>query len=124
MKFSIFVLLILLFYQIHSQQHFLNLVPSSNLKTSSLFSIITGSTKTTDWTLYAYAAAITVYVDLSQYKLTKAPYVYTSLNGNGMHYATIGATSIYELSPSGFRVYVGWWNGSPITINDAQKYGW
>jgi hypothetical protein len=120
MKFSIFVLLILLCSQINSQQNFLSILPSQ--KSSSVFSIITGTTK--NWILYGDKIGLTVYVDLSQYKLTKAPYVFTSLNGIGMHYVTTGATSIYELSANGFRVYIRWSDGRAITVNDAITYKW
>jgi len=55
---------------------------------------------------------------------TKTPLYITSLGGNGYHWATAGATSIYEPTPTGFRVYVRWLNGDPLTPAFANQYGW
>ena len=51
-------------------------------------------------------------VDTSAGKFTSTPRYFTTLGGNSSHWATTGATSIYNATPTGFRVYVRWSDGS------------
>ena len=73
--------------------------------------------------------SIGIYVDvtvptvpgLSNFDTTKAVPVYiTSLGGKNQHWATTGATSIYKATHTGFRVYVRWINGAPLTPDFAN----
>jgi hypothetical protein len=53
-------------------------------------------------------AGIYVDVDTSGAKFTKTPVYVTSLGGADEHWKTTGATSIYQATPKGFRVYIRW----------------
>jgi hypothetical protein len=61
--------------------------------------------------------------------LVHAVYI-TSIGGRTNHWSTTGATSIYPTppaqyaTPTGFRVYVRWANGGPLTPATANSYGW
>jgi hypothetical protein len=63
-------------------------------------------------------------VDTSVGKFTTTPKYFTSLGGNSSHWATTGVTSIYTPSPTGFRVYVRWSNGSALTPAEANSFQW
>ena len=88
--------------------------------------IARGSTPvgTTAWQQYWDGQSIFVDVDTSSAQFASTPIYITSLGGNGGHWATTGATSIYLPTPTGFRVYVRWWGGGPLTPAIANQYGW
>ena len=52
------------------------------------------------------------------------PRYFTTLGGNSSHWATTGATSIYNATPTGFRVYVRWSDGSALTPAQANSFQW
>jgi hypothetical protein len=81
-----------------------------------------GRTRPSDWKQYG-AKGITVKVDTSPAGFMNAMY-FTSLGGNELHWATLGATSIYKPTPTGFEVFVRWADGSNLTPADAKNYGW
>ncbi|NET42125.1 hypothetical protein [Okeania sp. SIO2B3] len=62
-------------------------------------------------------------IDTSGAGFTETPLYFTSLGGNGNHWTTMGATSIYKPSPKGFRVYI-YKNGdlTPDYANDRCWY--
>jgi hypothetical protein len=63
-------------------------------------------------------------VDTSSAGFTTTPIYITSLGGIGVHWATTGATSIYDATPTGFRVYVRLSSGGSLTPALANQYGW
>jgi hypothetical protein len=71
-----------------------------------------------------YTEGIFVDVDTSVGQFTSTPIYITSLGGNGSHLETIGATSIYLPTRTGFRVYVRWANGGSLTPDVANQNGW
>ena len=77
----------------------------------------------TAWQVYT-ANGIYVDVDTSAAHLTGSPVYVTSIGGLERHWSTIGATSIYQSSPTTFRVYVRWVDNSPINPATAHAYGW
>jgi hypothetical protein len=52
------------------------------------------------------------------------PMSFTSLGGNTSHWRTTGATSIYNATPTGFRVHVRWADGSTLTPANANSLQW
>jgi hypothetical protein len=87
---------------------------------------------TTAWQQYFVSGAgggvfekgVFVDVNTSSAGLTTTPIYITSLGGNGGHWVTTGATSIYSPTPTGFRVYVRLSNGGELTPAMANQYGW
>lgn len=87
--------------------------------------IASGRTKpgSTAWMPYVGGAnGIFVDVDTSSGKFQGATVYITSIGGNSSHWATTGATSIYQATATGFRVYVRWDDGASLT--PAQANGW
>jgi hypothetical protein len=87
--------------------------------------IASGSTTpgSTNWQAYG-ANGLYLDVDTSAGKFTTAPRYITSIGGNSSHWATTGATSIYNATPTGFRVYVRFSDGSAITPAQANTFQW
>jgi len=77
----------------------------------------------TAWQVYS-PTGIMVDVDTTAAKLTGMPVYVTSLGGNSSHWATTGATSIYNSTAMGFRVYVKWSDNSPLTPAQANSFQW
>jgi hypothetical protein len=78
----------------------------------------------TNWQPYPGNTGIYLDVDTSAGKFTTTPKYFTSLGGNSSHWATTGVTSIYTPSPTGFRVYVRWSDGSALTPAQANSLQW
>jgi hypothetical protein len=87
-----------------------------------------GSTPTgnTAWQPYAGGSANGVYVDVntSAAGFTAVPLYLTSIGGNSSHWATTGATAIYSATATGFRIYIRWADGSPLTPAQANSFLW
>jgi hypothetical protein len=73
----------------------------------------------TDWVQYN-ENGVYLDVDTSLCGL-ETPLYFTSLGGDSQHWYTTGATSIYDPTPNGFRVYV---NRPGITVADARSNRW
>jgi hypothetical protein len=88
--------------------------------------IASGSTTpgSTNWQPYSGNTGIYLDVDTSAGKFSTTPKYITSLGGNSSHWATTGVTSVYTPSPTGFRVYVRWSNGSALTPAQANSFQW
>jgi hypothetical protein len=88
--------------------------------------ICSGSTTpgSTNWQPYSGNTGVYLDIDTSAGKFTTTPKYFTSLGGNLSHWATTGATSIYDATPTGFRVYVRWSNGSALTPAQANSFQW
>jgi hypothetical protein len=79
----------------------------------------------TPWQPYTGGAnGIYVDVNTSSAGFSGTPLYFTSLGGNSSHWATTGATSIYQPTPTGFRVYVRWDDGAPLTPAQANQFQW
>ena len=78
----------------------------------------------TNWQPYSGNTGIYVDVDTSAGKFATTPTYMTSIGGNSSHWATTGVTSIYTPSPTGFRVYVRWSDGSALTPAQANSFQW
>jgi hypothetical protein len=77
----------------------------------------------TAWVAYG-ASGIYVDVDTTAARLTGNPVYVTSIGGTSNQWATTGATSIYAPTPTGFRVYVRYADGGPLTPAVANGYQW
>jgi hypothetical protein len=88
--------------------------------------IVRGSTPVgnTAWQLYNGGEGIFVDIDTSSAGFKTTPIYITSLGGNNGHWGTTGATSIYQATPQGFRVYVRWSSGGELTPTVANQVGW
>ena len=84
----------------------------------------------TAWQPYFLGGGLTagegifVDVDTSSAGFKTTPMYITSLGGTGYHWGTTGATSIYTPTPTGFRVYIRFPDGSSLTPAFANQYGW
>jgi len=65
----------------------------------------TGRTKTT-WVNYSGNHGIYTDVDISRCGFVKTPTVTTSLEGSSSHWVASGTASVYNTSPSKFRIYI------------------
>lgn len=92
---------------------------------ASLVKIASGSTTpgSTNWKSYGTRG---IYVDVSTSfaRITGTPVYVTSLGGNSHHWQAIGATSIYQPTATGFRVYVRWLDGGSLTPAQANELKW
>jgi hypothetical protein len=88
--------------------------------------IASGSTTpgSTNWQPYSGNTGVYLDVDTSAGKFTTTPKYLTSLGGTSSHWAATGVTSIYDATPTGFRVYVRWSNGSALTPAQANSFQW
>lgn len=75
----------------------------------------------TNWQNYS-ATGIYLDVDTSACGLAAAPRYLTSLGGSSNHWKTLGATSIYLPTATGFRVYVN--RAAGITATQANQWFW
>jgi len=71
-----------------------------------------------------FEQGVFVDVDTSSGGFTTTPIYITSIGGWSSHWGTTGATSIYTPTPTGFRVYVRFSTGEPITPALANQLGW
>jgi hypothetical protein len=87
--------------------------------------LVSGSTPAgnTAWQPYG-GEGIFVDVDTSSFGFQYTPIYITSLGGTASHWWTTGATSIYAPTPKGFRVFVRWSTGGPLTPAIANQNGW
>jgi len=78
----------------------------------------------TAWQQYPDGEGVFVDVDTSSAGFKTTPIYITSLGGRLAHWSTTGATSIYTPTPTGFRVYVRWSTGGPLTPAEANYNQW
>jgi len=65
----------------------------------------TGRT-TTDWVNHGVAGGVYYDVDISDCGFQRIPTVTTAVEGSGSHWRSLGTSSIYNTSPSTFRIYL------------------
>lgn len=92
---------------------------------SSLVKIASGKTApgSTNWKPYG-TTGIYVDVNTSFAGLKGTPVYMTSLGGSSQHWQAIGVTSIYSPTATGFRVFVRWINGGPLSPGQANGLKW
>jgi hypothetical protein len=78
----------------------------------------------TAWQQYTGSPGIFVDVNTTAANLTGTPVYVTSIGGNSSHWATNGASSVYSATATGFRVYVRFFDGRPLSPSDANQVGW
>jgi hypothetical protein len=76
------------------------------------------------WQQYPGGAGVFIDVDTGSGKFSTTPAYVTSLGGGSSHWATTGGTSVYLPTPTGFRIYVRWADGSPLSPANAATFGW
>jgi hypothetical protein len=97
---------------------------AANLFGGRAFRTASGQTRPQDWAAYATNQGIVVTVDTSSAGFENTPRYFTALHGNSLHWDTVGATSIYEASRTGFKVYLRWRDASPMQVAQAVNNGW
>jgi hypothetical protein len=80
---------------------------------------------TTGWQQYGAPNNTGVFVDVntSAAQFSTTPVYTISIGGEGHHWSLTGTASIYEASPKGFRVYLRWADGKPLTPAQANESG-
>lgn len=86
--------------------------------TDNITNVISGSSN--DWKQYT-DNGIYVDIDTSKYGLEN-PVYFTSLSGISDHWLTTGATSLYNVSNKGFRVYIHYPDKN--IMETAKNYKW
>lgn len=86
-----------------------------------------GKTKKGEWKDNdAGGGAIYVRVDTTSFNFKKTPHYITSIEGNKHHWDVSGVNSIYEVSETGFTVFIKWIGHGRETLTKevACKHGW
>jgi hypothetical protein len=80
----------------------------------------------TAWQAYVPSNGRGIYVDIdtTAAQLTGNPVYITSIGGSGNQWATIGASSVYLVTATSFRIYIRWVDYSPLTPAQANGYQW
>ena len=78
------------------------------------------------WQVYTGGGGPGIFIDVntSSGKFTGTPTYVTSLGGSSSHWALTGGSAVYNPSPTGFRIYVRFPDGGPITPAMASTNGW
>ncbi|MFI7440910.1 hypothetical protein [Nonomuraea indica] len=77
------------------------------------------------WNLYVNnSPGLYIDVDTSAAHFTGDPVYTVSVGGLAHHFELTGTSTVYQPTATGFRVYIRWSNGQPLTVEDAQTYGW
>lgn len=77
----------------------------------------------TDWQAYG-TETIYLDVDTSAAGFTSTPLYITSLGGDHSHWEVVGATSIYDPTKTGFRIYLRSTAGNSLTPDYAKSRHW
>jgi hypothetical protein len=101
----------------------------SSARLSSMNTQKIGSGRTpvgaTNWQPY-HGGTTGIYVDVDTRGagFVGSPVYVASIAGRSNHWATTGGSAIYDPSSSGFRIYIRYSDGSPITPADANSNQW
>jgi len=93
---------------------------AGNAKCMKVCAGSTGRT-TTDWTNYS-SRAVYIDVDISDCGFKTVPTVTTAVEGAGNHWLATGTSSIYNTSPSAFRIYIN--NNDNPQNGKAEIWKW
>ena len=110
----------------------ISLVQSAGAQTSSIINVnntkVAGGSTTpgaTNWQPYnGTIAGVFVDVNTSGAGFTATPNYITSIAGNSNHWETTGASAVYFPTARGFRVYVRFYDGRPLTPAFANQNQW
>ena len=110
---------------VESLNELLNLLPDQNQDAAS-FKMGSGTTVpgATNWQPYGNNTGIYLDIDTSGCGFTSIPRYFTTIGGRSNHWSTTGATSIYNATPTKFRVYVRFSNGAALTPAYANARMW
>ena len=78
----------------------------------------------TSWQQYHGGKGVFVDVDTSSAQFKAIPSYTISIGGYQSHWATTGGSAVYGATPSGFRVYLRWADGGPMSLSSIAAYGW
>jgi hypothetical protein len=99
-------------------------VAAANLFTGLAFRVFAGRTLPgLGWQVYT-GNGIFIDVNTSAAGFTATPLYITSIHGDQQHWATTGGSSVYNPTPTGFRIYVRWWDGTVLTPAQANSNNW
>ena len=82
------------------------------------------------WQQYTGPGGPGIFIDVNTQEppgrdqFTKTPTYVISIGGYSAHWNTTGGNAVYLPTASGFRVYVRWVNGAPLSPGDAAANGW
>lgn len=79
---------------------------------------------TTAWQQYPGGRGVFVDINTAGCHFSSIPVYTTSIGGTSSHWATTGATSVYLATATGFRIYVRWADGAPLTPATANGFQW
>jgi hypothetical protein len=86
--------------------------------------VFAGKTTCKDWIDYGRYDNMSYYVVVKFEKpLERVPYIVTSIHGTGCHWLVNGPSSVYDVSTTGFKVYIRVVEGT-ITMEQMQEYNW
>ena len=102
---------------------------AANLFTGSAFRIFAGSTplNSTAWVANTASQGIPgihVDIDTSAAGFVTTPLYVISLHGSSSHWSTTGGNCVYSPTPTSFRVFLRFGDGSPITPAQANTNQW
>lgn len=97
--------------------------PSIRNVSGATLKMVCGNTNPSAWQTYIDGRTVYVDVDTTVAGFSSNPFILSTLGGSGWHWKTYGATSIYDLTPTSFRVYVYNIN-STMNAADALSWGW
>jgi hypothetical protein len=80
----------------------------------------------TNWQQYLGGGGPGIFVDVdtSAAGFTSTPTYVAAIAGNSRHWETTGGSALYDLTPTGFRVYVRFFDSQPLTPIDANQDQW
>jgi hypothetical protein len=77
-----------------------------------------------EWQQYENNAGVFIDVNTEGYHFSTTPVYVTALHGTSHHWATTGGSSVYNPTPTGFRVYIRRPDGGSLLVSEAQSLGW
>ncbi|GAA2853728.1 hypothetical protein GCM10010517_11590 [Streptosporangium fragile] len=101
-------------------------LPAAVASGKATIRIASGSTEPGQgWVLYENnSPGLYIDVDTSSAHFTGNPTYLVSVGGLAHHFELTGTSTVYRPTATGFRVYIRWSNGIPLTVEDAQNFGW
>ncbi|SFT72240.1 hypothetical protein SAMN04487904_106227 [Actinopolyspora lacussalsi subsp. righensis] len=86
--------------------------------------IASGATSGSGWETHGNGVKLDV--NTSDGNFTNTPVYTISVGGGGgnMWELSGGTSAVYDPTPTGFRVYLLWRTGGPLTAQEANDYGW
>ncbi|MFE2106233.1 hypothetical protein ACFXAF_10230 [Kitasatospora sp. NPDC059463] len=88
---------------------------------------IAGNTPVDDWQQHVEednGTGIYIDVDTSAGNFAETPVYTANLCGRDSMWTTTGGNTIYTPTAKGFRIYVRWQDGRPLSVEYAVSHGW